>query len=195
MFAALAVWLLGNGMLMQPGILTILLFVACMFLAFPGRSSVIRHGALYGFGFTQGWLAAPLVNYVMLVNPSTVFVTILATMAIFGSFTMSAYFSPRRQYLYLGGLLGTILSMMMIASFANAFIGSSAFANVELYIGLFVFALYVLYDTQVIVERAEDGNHDDVTHSMTLFTDIAAIFVRLLIILSKDKEDNRRRRK
>lgn len=52
-----------------------------------------------------------------------------------------------------------------------------------MYFGLLVFVGYVIVDTQVIIEMAHFGDLDYVKHSLTLFTDLAAIFVRILIIM------------
>lgn len=53
----------------------------------------------------------------------------------------------------------------------------------QLYFGLFLFAGYMLVDTQEIVEKAHNGDRDYVEHSFTSFTDFVAVFVRVLIIL------------
>lgn len=192
--AAIACYLGNTGIIGEPGFLALALFfvtfLAAMFMRDTPSNSMIRHGALYGMGFSQGWLVSPLVSSVLLIDPNTVLMTIVATVLIFGSFTMSAFYSPRRQYMYLGGILGTIVSLMMLTSLMNAWIGSSMLASAELYVGLLVFSLYVLYDTQIIVERAEGGRRDPVLHALMLFTDLAAIFVRLLIILVRNRNDD-----
>lgn len=46
-----------------------------------------------------------------------------------------------------------------------------------------MFVGYIVVDTQEIVERAHLGDMDYVKHALTLFTDFAAIFVRILIIV------------
>ena len=168
-----------------------------LFVRDTPHNSIVRHGAFYGMGFGQGWAVAPLVGSTLAVNPSTVLTTVIGTAAIFGSFTMSAYYSPRRQYLYLGGILGTLVIILMLAQLVSAF-GIPWMGSAELYLGLLVFSLYVLYDTQVIVERAEAGSRDPILHGIMLFTDLAAIFARLLIILNRssrdrDSSDKRRR--
>ncbi len=73
--------------------------------------------------------------------------------------------------------------------------------QMEVYIGLLVFAGYVLFDTQVIVERASAGDFDSVKHAMDLFVDFFSIVVRLMVILMnkeqqrKEREERERRRK
>lgn len=57
------------------------------------------------------------------------------------------------------------------------------FATMQLYFGLLVFVGYVVVDTQEIIERAHFGDLDYVKHALTMFTDLAAIFVRILIIM------------
>jgi FtsH-binding integral membrane protein len=57
----------------------------------------------------------------------------------------------------------------------------------------------VIYDTQVMIERAASGSKDLVADAMQLYLDFIAIFVRILIILlenakkdEKKKSNNRR---
>jgi len=53
----------------------------------------------------------------------------------------------------------------------------------QLYFGLLVFVGYIIVDTQEIVERAHLGDLDYVKHALTLFTDLVAVFVRILVIM------------
>lgn len=55
----------------------------------------------------------------------------------------------------------------------------------HLYLGLFVMSGFILYDTQAIMEKRRAGSTDCIKHSLDLFFDLAAIFRRLLIILSQ----------
>jgi FtsH-binding integral membrane protein len=74
--------------------------------------------------------------------------------------------------------------------------------EVELYLGLLVFAGYVLFDTQLVVERASAGDFDTVGHALDLFVDFVAVAVRVLVILlrnadkrERDEQQQRRRKR
>ncbi len=56
--------------------------------------------------------------------------------------------------------------------------------QIELYGGLLLFCGFVLFDTQLIVEKCERGDTDYIWHSLDLFLDFINIFRRLLIILA-----------
>ncbi|MBA0593311.1 hypothetical protein Gorai_010262, partial [Gossypium raimondii] len=89
----------------------------------------------------------------------------------------------RREYLYLGGLLSSGVSMLLWLHFASSiFGGSTALFKMEIYLGLLVFVGYMVVDTQDIIEKAHLGDLDYVKHALTLFTDFVAVFVRILII-------------
>ena len=64
--------------------------------------------------------------------------------------------------------------------------------NISLYLGLIMFCGFVIFDTQLIVEKAFHGDFDYLSHSLELFVDFIGIFVRILIILAKKskKDDN-----
>lgn len=55
----------------------------------------------------------------------------------------------------------------------------------QLYIGVFIMAAFVLFDTQNIIEKVRFGNRDVVQHSLDLFFDVLSMFRRLLIILTQ----------
>lgn len=125
------------------------------------------------------------------------------TTTIFAAFSAAALFTKRRQYLFLGGVLGSILTFMCLLSLLRFFVpslGSVFSSTAELFVGLVVFCAYVLFDTQMIVEKASGGDRDSVWHAMELFIDFIAIFVRIVIILMRNQggrresKDERRRR-
>jgi len=151
-----------------------------------------RTGILLGFAFIEGLSIGPLLQNVIEIDPSLVTTAFLGTVCIFASFSASAYFAERRSYLFLGGILGTSLSSLLVLGLMNMFIRSPLVFNIGLYFGLLVFCGFVIFDTQLIIEKAYSGHKDFVWDALELFLDFINIFIRLLIILTKDKKKERR---
>lgn len=55
----------------------------------------------------------------------------------------------------------------------------------HLYLGLMLMCGFVLFDTQLIIEKRRMGSKDFVQHALELFIDFIGMFRRLLIILSQ----------
>jgi FtsH-binding integral membrane protein len=144
---------------------------------------------------SQGLSLGPLIGAAISIDPTILVLAFAGTATVFASFSAAALLSKRRSYLYLGGMLSSVLSTFMMMRFATLFIGGGALLfQAELYIGLFVFMGYVLFDTQLIVERAEAGDRDYIKHALDLFVDLAAIFVRLVVILMKNAQEKQTRK-
>ncbi|KAJ1651847.1 hypothetical protein IWQ61_007687 [Dispira simplex] len=185
--------------------LSLLGSVGCMFyLTFTTpsltRGDQVRKAVFLGFSFLQGNGLGPLVAIAFHTNPRVLFLASLATTAIFASFSLSALFNRSRSALYLGGLLASAVSVLGLVQLVNFwFIGSRTLFTAELALGLLVFSLYVIFDTQAILARADLGSRDVVGHALTLFVDLVAVFVRVLILLQEFQHnsghDRRRRRR
>merc|ERR1712020_496371 len=106
-----------------------------------------------------------------------------------GCFTGAALFAPDGKYLYLGG---TLLSL----GFLNIFFRSQLLFQAHLYIGLAIFCGFIMFDTQVIIRKARNGDKDFIAHSLDLFIDFVQIFRKVLILLmQKDERDNKKRQR
>jgi FtsH-binding integral membrane protein len=49
--------------------------------------------------------------------------------------------------------------------------------------GLFTACMYVIFDTQIIIEQAEAGDKDVPTHTMTLFINLFDLFIKIVQVL------------
>mmetsp|Transcript_2856 Transcript_2856/g.8357 ORF Transcript_2856/g.8357 Transcript_2856/m.8357 type:complete len:248 (-) Transcript_2856:234-977(-) len=183
------------------GFLSMIAFVACsVWLAVtPNEPKNLnkRYALLGGTAFAQGASLGPLIGAAMAMDSALVLTAFLGTAALFGSFSLAALMSRRRSYLYLGAGLSSAIStfaMIRLASWFFPAARSMAF-SAELYGGLLVFAGYVIFDTQVIVEEAFAGNMDHIRHAMMVFVDFVAIAVRLLVILMQKEESKEKRRR
>ncbi|MBA0589061.1 hypothetical protein Gorai_017830 [Gossypium raimondii] len=121
------------------------------------RVSLLMASAVF-----EGASIGPLIDLAIQIDPSVLVASFVGTALAFACFSGAAMLARRREYLYLGGLLSS---------------------GVSIYLGLLVFVGYMIVDTQDIIEKAHLGDLDYVKHALTLFTDFVAVFVRILIIM------------
>jgi FtsH-binding integral membrane protein len=118
------------------------------------------------------------------VQPSIVIQAVCYTSASFLSFSALALFSKRRSYLFVGGIIITLVQgLVLYRLFSWLFGYNSGFNFGYLMVGLLTACLYVIYDTQVIIERAERGDKDEISHALMLFMDVFDLFIKILRIL------------
>jgi len=174
---------------LQAGILTALLSLGLLMAVYfiPHRRENIKTrmlcflGATFLFGLGLG----PLLTHVKAVDPSIIPTAFMGTAVIFISFTLSALWSKQRSFLFLGGILMSALMVLSIGSLVNIFLRSQMIFTAELYLGLAVFSLLVLFDTQLIIEKRRMGDDDFIWHALDLFIDIIEIFRHLMVILTR----------
>jgi len=154
------------------------------------KSQTHRLALLFCFALFQGASLAPLLTYVVSLKDGAGIIAqaLGATTAVFGCFSGAALLSERRSWLYLAGFLSSALSTLLWIGLFNLFFRTELLVNVSIYLGLIVFSGFVIFDTQLIVEKANIGDRDYPAHALELFVDFVAIFVRILIILTKNKK-------
>ncbi|XP_031484564.1 bax inhibitor 1-like [Nymphaea colorata] len=155
-----------------------------------------RFGLLMVAAMCQGATLGPLIDVVIQIDPSILVSAFVGTSIAFACFSGAAIVARRREYLYLGGLLSSGVSILLWLQFASSiFGGSTATFKFELYFGLLVFLGYMVVDTQKIIERAYRGDMDYMKHSLDLFTDFVAVFVRMVIIMTKNASERSEKEK
>jgi FtsH-binding integral membrane protein len=160
------------------------------------KSESHRMACLGAFAFQMGFIAGPLIHRVIEVDPSILVQALLYTAIAFTSFSAISLFSKRRSYLYLGSIIMTLVNCMIVYRLCSWIFGYSSFNIPYLLFGLFVTSLYIIFDTQLIVEKAEAGDKDVPTHTLMLFIDLFDLFIKiltLLIKLNENKKDNKRK--
>ncbi|XKL68435.1 hypothetical protein PGB90_003926 [Kerria lacca] len=150
-----------------------------------GKNRHLRMGLLLGFSFCSGLGLGSLIDFAISINPSIIVTALIATAAIFTCFSIASLTAKRGRWLYLGGTLLTFLTILIGLSFLNIFLGSQLLFQAYLYLGLALMCGFVLYDTQLIIEKCRHGDRDFILHSVDLFVDLLGIFRRLVIILAQ----------
>ncbi|MBA0768811.1 hypothetical protein Gotri_017590 [Gossypium trilobum] len=143
------------------------------------RVSLLMASAVF-----EGASIGPLIDLAIQIDPSVLVASFVGTALAFACFSGAAMLARRREYLYLGGLLSSGVSVLLWLHFASSIFG-----------GLLVFVGYMIVDTQDIIEKAHLGDLDYVKHALTLFTDFVAVFVRILIIMLKNSAEKSEKKK
>jgi FtsH-binding integral membrane protein len=181
------------------GILTILGTLGAslgIFLMAPTAENQPKRFALFMLlGALCGINQGPLLQIVATIDPSIVMTALLATALIFVCFSICALLSEERKWLAIGGVLMSALSCLLLFGLMNIFFRSELLYEVQLYLGLVVFCGFVLYDTQLIVEKRRRGDDDYIGHCVLLFLDFINIFRHLLILLANKEVKREKRRK
>lgn len=159
-----------------------------------------RFGIVMFVALLQGATVGEFIKHVIQFDPSILVTGAVGTAIAFGCFSAAALVARRREFLFLGGLLASAISILFWLQFASSIFGrSAAMFNVELYFGLLVFLGYIVFDTQYIIERAHLGDLDYVMHALVLFVDFAGVLVRILAIMLKNasqkSEEEKKRKK
>ncbi len=112
-----------------------------------------------------------------------------------GGLSVVATTAPSEKFLNMSGPLAIGLGLVFAASLGSIFfppvagsrLGLSLY-SVSIYGGLVLFSMFLLYDTQRIVKKAEHSMHfDPVNESISVYMDILNIFIRLATIMGNNK--------
>lgn len=187
--------------LLQANLLTSLATIGLLFALINvpdnGKNHKLRLGYLLGFAFLTGLGLGPLLEMVINIDPSIVVTALVGTTLLFVSFSISALLAERGHWLYLGGIIFSMLNIMFMTFFVNLFLRSQFIYQAHLYIGFFLMCAFIIYDTQLIIEKHHMGNKDFIAHSLDLFMDFISVFRHLLVILAQkeiSKEQQRKRK-
>lgn len=160
------------------------------------KSESMSKNLLYGFAVFKGLALGPLIGLAIAVNPSILVASVGSSALVFASLSASVLYSPVPSQIYVTGMILSTLSISFWLAILNLFMRSSMLWSMELYLGLFLFSMYVIYDTQILIKKAEEGSKLYLRHCLELYIDAVAIFVRILVILlKKDEEKSEKKRK
>lgn len=112
------------------------------------------------------------------------------TAGIVGGLSLIAATAPSEKFLNMGGPLAIGLGVVFASSIGSAFLPPTTKLGLSLYSmsiygGLILFSMFLLYDTQKIVHKAETSLHfDPINESIGIYMDTINIFIRMVSILS-----------
>jgi len=161
-----------------------------------GKNRSSRLALLLGFGFFSGLGTGPLLEMAIMINPGIIPNAFMLSAIIFACFSGAALYAPDGSYLYLGGSLLSGLSTLFWLGFLNLFFQSQLLFQVYLWGGLLLFCGFIMWDTQMIIEKHRRGDRDFIKHSLELFIDFMQVFRKVIILLmQKENGDNKKKRR
>ncbi|NP_001017195.1 growth hormone-inducible transmembrane protein [Xenopus tropicalis] len=117
------------------------------------------------------------------------------TAGIVGGLSTVAMCAPSEKFLNMGGPLGIGLGLVLASSIGSAFLPpTSVFGaglySIAIYGGLVLFGMFLLYDTQKVIKRAETypmygvAKFDPINSCLGIYTDTLNIFIRVAMMLA-----------
>jgi len=132
--ATLGIYLSMTGWLNYPRLAVFASIITSIWLfsiELNQRTQMKCFGLMSATALFTGIYISPLIHLALHVDPQIVMTAFLLTTIIFVCFTLSALFNQKRSYLYLGGLLGTGTSIMLLLGLMNLFGRSELIFNVR----------------------------------------------------------------
>ncbi|OQR72672.1 growth hormone-inducible transmembrane protein-like [Tropilaelaps mercedesae] len=179
-------------------------FVAT-FAAMIGSSMLVRSIPYeHGFGTKQlawmghcGVVGAVIAPLCVLGGPIIIRAAWL-TAGVLGGLSAVAACAPSDRFLNMTAPLGIGLGVVFASSVGSFFLPPSTalgagLYSISLYGGLVLFSMFLLYDTQRIIKKAEThpppnyrlaAPYDPINSSMSIYMDTINIFIRILTILA-----------
>ncbi|KAF4084740.1 hypothetical protein AMELA_G00109330 [Ameiurus melas] len=155
------------------------------------HSPIPKHLAWMLYAGVMGAVVAPLT----LMGGPLMMRAAWYTAGIVGGLSTVAMCAPSEKFLNMGGPLAAGLGVVFVSSLGTMFLPpTSVFGaglySVAVYGGLILFSMFLLYDTQKVIKRAETyplyaaQKYDPINACMGIYTDTLNIFIRLVMILS-----------
>lgn len=112
------------------------------------------------------------------------------TLGLVTLITLYAFYT-KKDYTIGSALFSMICSSLMLLMLVVMFSRNEFLHSVYIYLGLVVFGVYLIIDTQRIVggKRMELKSDEYITGAMLIYADIIVIFLKILSLLSKNKKE------
>lgn len=131
-----------------------------------------------------------LVAYMTLIyEPLSVLMCAGITLALVLGLTLYAIFTKTDMTLWGGGLV-CLSVIFFILSLIGIFYRSLFYQTLLNCCGLFLFSLYLMYDTQLVIGKNKNLISTDqyIIGALMIYIDIISIFIKILLLLGKKKK-------
>ena len=121
----------------------------------------------------------------------------LKTAGTYACFALCSAFSPRGWSFYFSSLLSAGMWLMLGSQLLYSFgiISQSIFDQVYVNAGLFIYSFKVMYDSDLLMQRAEAGYFDVVGAATTVLMNVLHMFIRIFRIIAQIKGEANKKKK
>jgi len=139
----------------------------------------------------MGFICAPTIEVALYIDETAVLISVIASIIMFFSISVCAHTMPIQNMFYVGSMLFSFLNMSLFIGFVGIFIEAEIYHLLHIWLSLIMFLMFVLYDTQLMVERANANanarsgyKQDYVFDALNLFLDFVNVFIRVLALIT-----------
>jgi modulator of FtsH protease len=145
------------------------------------KNSGLGVAVLLGFTFFMGLMLTPILTYTLgFANGGALIMTAFGGTASIMAVMATVATVSKRDFSGLGKWLFAGVLVLILASFANIFLGMSALSMVVSVLAVAIFSAYILFDVQQIVNGGETNY---ISATLRIYLDVYNIFVNLLALL------------
>lgn len=132
---------------------------------------------LAGFTIVQAYTIGVLVTFY---SQAIVVQALVLTLAVLGGLTMFT-FQTKKDFSMMGSGLFAGLCILLVGGILQMFMRSTGFELILCFGGAFVFCLFILYDTQMMMKHLSPEEY--ILATINLYMDIINLFIYILRIL------------
>ena len=157
------------------------------------EKALMEVGICRGFGWKAlpdlDWLASWLTSGAAC-DSGLIWEALVLTAGIYACFVVGAMLAPKRSFFWLYSFISVGMWVMFFTYlFARlGWIGYQSFDLVYVRGGLVLYAAKTGYDTQLIMEKFDRGDHDVVQQALTMALNFLHLFIRVITILADSKK-------
>jgi modulator of FtsH protease len=145
------------------------------------KESALGVAVLLGFTFFMGLMLTPLLQYTLgYSNGASLIMTAFGGTACVFAVMASIATVSKRDFSGMGSWLFAGVIVLLLASFANIFLGLAMLQVVVAVMAVGIFSAFILYDVQRIVNGGETNY---ITATLSIYLDVYNIFTALLQLL------------
>ena len=182
---------LQNYMTTHIGMYYICCLVAliCLFLPLCSpdifRTVPTNYIVLTVFTLSYSWMIATVTCFY---TPSSVITALFLTFVTVVSLTIYAW-RTKKDFTVFGGTLFTALVLLFFSSIIYLFIRIPLLHLLITYGGLILFAIYLIYDTQLLIGSGKVSFSEDdyILAAINLYLDVVILFLKILSIFGEKK--------